>query len=66
MKKLILILGCIAAMTSIVSCSADDVSDSNSLNQKTNKQFSRIGIDSTQINAKIIDTIGGGGKGTHL
>ncbi len=65
MKKLILILGCIAAMTFIVSCSADDVSDSNSSNQKTNKQFSRTGIDSIQVNKIIIiDTIGDGGKGT--
>lgn len=48
MKKLILALGCIAAITTFASCTADNVNDSN---QKANTQYSKTG-----------DTIGNGGK----
>jgi len=50
MKKLILALGCIAAITTFASCTADNVNDSN---QKSNLQYSKIG-----------DTIGDGSKDT--
>lgn len=48
MKKLILALSCIAAITTFAACTADNVDDSN---QKSNTQYSKPG-----------DTIGDGGK----
>lgn len=50
MKKLILALGCIAAIITFASCTADNMNDSN---QKSNSQYS-----------KIIDSTGNDGKGT--
>ncbi len=52
MKKLILALGCIVAITILASCTADNATDSN---PKPNTKY-----------AKAADTIGDGGKGTHL
>lgn len=54
MKNLILALSCIAAITTFASCTADNVNDSTTPNQKSKTQFS-----------KVIDTSGGNGdKGT--
>jgi hypothetical protein len=50
MKKLILALGCIAAITTFAACTADNVNDSN---QKEKIQYSKTG-----------DTIGDTGKDT--
>jgi hypothetical protein len=40
MKKLILAIGCIVAITIFASCTADNVNNSN---QKSNTQYSKIG-----------------------
>ena len=46
MKKLILAIGCIAAITTFASCTADNIYDSTTPNQKSKTQFSKV-IDST-------------------
>ncbi len=51
MKKLILAVGCIAAITTFASCTAESSNDSNHKVNKT--KYSKVG-----------DTIGNGGKGT--
>lgn len=43
MKKLILAMGCIAAITTFAACTADNVNDSN---QKSKTQYSKT-VDST-------------------
>ena len=53
MKKLILAIVCIAAITTFASCTADNVNDSTTPNPKSKLQYSKIG-----------DTIGNGDKGT--
>lgn len=51
MKKLILAMGCIAAITTFAACTADNVNDSN---QKEKIQYSKT----------VTDTIGDTGKDT--
>lgn len=58
MKKLFLALGCIAAMISIDSCSADIESNPNTLNQKINQEFIITKVDTVQKNTTADDPTG--------
>lgn len=54
MRKLILLLVCIASITCIISCTTEPISDSKNQYQKINPNVSK----------NATDSIGGGDKGT--